>query len=94
VFDEKGEVQQVWCKVYTSVERKQKFLATKLDSLLKHQGHQKAKILMPIVDAKSFYSNKNYVHVQNERLYTNNDRPSILHQFQVDVPFKHRQKYV
>jgi hypothetical protein len=94
MFDEKVEVQQVWCKVYTFVERKQKLLATKFDSLLKHKGHQKAKMLMPIVDAKSFYSNKNYVHVQNECLYTNNDRPSILHQLQVDVPFEHRQKYV
>jgi hypothetical protein len=46
VFDEKGEVQQVRCRVYTYVEGKQKLLATKLDSLLKHQSCQKAKVLM------------------------------------------------
>jgi hypothetical protein len=33
---------------------------------------------MPNVDAKSFYFNKNYVHVQNERLDIANDHPSIL----------------
>jgi hypothetical protein len=38
VFDEKVEVQQVRCKVCTFIEVKQKLLATKFDSLLKHQG--------------------------------------------------------
>ncbi len=52
VFDEKGEVQQVRCKVCTFVEGKHKLLATRLDSLLKHQGHQKAKVSMPNVDAR------------------------------------------
>jgi len=51
-------------------------------------------MLMPNVDAKSFYFNKNYVHVQNERLDIANDHPSILDQLQVDVPFEHKQKYV
>jgi hypothetical protein len=62
VFNEKGEVQQVRCKVCTYVEGKQKLMATKLDSLFKHQGHRKAKVPMPGVDARSFYFNKNYVH--------------------------------
>jgi hypothetical protein len=62
MFDEKGEVQQVQCKVCTSVKGKQKLLDAKLDSLFKHQGHQKAKVSMLGVDARSFYFNKNYVH--------------------------------
>jgi len=54
MFDEKGEVQQVQCKVCTSIEGKQKFLVAKFDSLLKHQGRQKAKVSMLGVDAGSF----------------------------------------
>jgi hypothetical protein len=38
----------------------------KLDKLLKHKGHRKAKVLMPNVDAYTFYSNKNSMHVQSE----------------------------
>ncbi len=41
VVDEKGLVQQVRCKICTYVERKEKSLALKLDSLLKHVGHWK-----------------------------------------------------
>jgi hypothetical protein len=37
-----------------------------LDNLLKHQGHRKAKVSMPNVDAYTFYSNKNSMHVQSE----------------------------
>ncbi len=78
VFDEKGEVQQVWCKVYTFVEGKQKLMVAKLDSLLKHQGCQKAKMSMLSVDARSLYFNKKIGHVHNERLYITNGHPSIL----------------
>jgi len=78
VFDEKGEVQQVRCKVYTFVERKHKLLATKLDSLLKHQSCQKTEVLMPSVDARSLYFNKTKLHAHNECLYIANDHPSIL----------------
>jgi CMP-N-acetylneuraminic acid synthetase len=94
VFDEKGEVQQVWCKVYTFVERKQKLLDAKLDSLLKHQGHRKAKMSMPNVDVGSFYFNKKKLHAQNECFYTTNDHPSILDQLQINVNFEHRWEYV
>jgi len=58
--------------------------------MLEHQGHWKAKV----VDVGSFYFNKYYVHVQNERLYITNDYPSILDWLQVDVSSKHRWKYM
>jgi hypothetical protein len=80
VFDEEGEVQQVQCKVCTFVEGKHKPLATKFDNLLKHQGHQKAKVLMPNVDVGSSTSTTKKLHVQNECIYTANDRPSYLDQ--------------
>jgi hypothetical protein len=53
-------------------------MVAKLNSLLKHQGHQKAKVLMLGVDARSLYFNKKIVHAQNERLYIVNDHPFIL----------------
>ncbi len=59
MFDEKGEVQQVWCKVYTFIEGKQKLSVPKLDSLLKHQGRRKAKVSMLGVDLRSFCFTKN-----------------------------------
>jgi hypothetical protein len=44
------------------VERKQKLLAPKLNSLLKHAGWEKEKVSMLRVDVGSYYSNKNSVH--------------------------------
>jgi hypothetical protein len=70
MFDEKGQVHQVRCMVCTFVEGKEKLLALKLDSLLKHQGCCKAKVYVPMVGARNFYSNKNFIHVKNEQCYT------------------------
>jgi hypothetical protein len=53
-------------------------MVAKLDSLLKHQGCQKAKMSMLSVDARSLYFNKKIGHVHNERLYITNGHPSIL----------------
>ncbi len=39
IVDENGLMQQVRCKICTYIERKEKLLAPKLDSLLKHVGH-------------------------------------------------------
>jgi hypothetical protein len=60
-MDKKGEVHQVHYKACTFVERKQKLLAPKLDSLLQHQSC-KVKVLMSSVDDGIFYFNKNSVH--------------------------------
>ncbi len=59
--------------VCTFVEGKEKLLAPKLDSLLKHQGCCKAKVYVPMVDVDNFYSNKNFIHVKNEQCYTTID---------------------
>jgi hypothetical protein len=66
-IDEKGLVQQVRCKIFTAIRRKEKLLTPKLNSLLKHVGHWKAKFLMPSVDVSLHYFNKKLVHVKNER---------------------------
>lgn len=66
VLNEKGEVYQVQCKICTFVKGKQQKKPPKLDNLLKHQSHRKAKVSMPNVDTYTFYSNKNSMHVQSE----------------------------
>jgi hypothetical protein len=70
------------------VEGKEKLLAPKLDSLLKHQGCHKAKKSMLGVDVGQFYFNKNSVHVKNEHAYMVVDNPSVLDHLQAKVPFK------
>jgi hypothetical protein len=44
--------------------REEKLLALKLNNLLKHQGHHKAKVSMHEVNVNSFYYNKGYIHVK------------------------------
>jgi hypothetical protein len=56
--------------IFTSIERKDKFLAPKLDSLLKHVDCWKCKVSMPRVDVSSYSMNKNFAHSKNEKQYT------------------------
>jgi hypothetical protein len=58
IIDEKGLVQQVRCTIYTVIRGKEKLLAPKPNSLLKHVGHWKTKFLMPSVNVSSHYFNK------------------------------------
>jgi hypothetical protein len=51
MLDEKDQLNQVCFMVCTFVEGKEKLLAPKLDSLLKHQGCCKTKKSMLAVDA-------------------------------------------
>jgi hypothetical protein len=60
------------------IKRKDKLLAPKLNSLLKHVGCWKCKVSMPNVDANSYSMNKNFVHSKNEKQCTIGQRPSIL----------------
>ncbi len=48
-----GQVHRVRYKICTFVNGKKKLFAPKLDNLLKHEGHCKAKVLMLGVDAKA-----------------------------------------
>jgi hypothetical protein len=70
------------------VERKEKLLAPKLDSLLKHVNCYKCKVSMPSVDTSFYNYNKNLVHTKNEHAYTTHDRPFVLEKMLVDVPIE------
>jgi hypothetical protein len=78
VFNENGLVHQVRCKSCTIVRGKEKMLAPKLDSLLKHVGCWKAKFLMPSVDVGSHNFNKKFVHAKNEHEFFVVNQLSIL----------------
>ncbi len=69
-------------------------LAPKLDSLFKHTRCWKDKFFMLGVDVGSHYFNKNLVHVKNECEFSTTSQPSILDQLHVNVPSKHKRKYV
>jgi hypothetical protein len=64
--------------IWTSIEKKNKLLAPKLNNLFKHVGRRKCNVSMPGVDASFYYMNKNLVHSKNERQYTTSQRPFIL----------------
>jgi len=70
------------------VEGKEKPLAPKLDSLLKHQGCYERKKSMLRVDANQFYFNKDSVHMKNERAYIVVDHSFVLDYFQTKVHFE------
>jgi hypothetical protein len=74
--------------VCTFVEGKEKLLAPKLDSLLKHQGCRKVKKSMPRVDVDQFYFNKDFVHAKNEHAYMVVDNLSILDRLQAKESYK------
>jgi hypothetical protein len=79
MFNEKGaRMHHVHCMVCTFVEGKKKIVGPKLNNLLKHQGHHKAKVSMFGVDDGSFYFNKDYVHAKNEWCYTSTNYPFVL----------------
>lgn len=78
VIGDKGLVHQVWCIVCIHVEGKEKLLAPKLDSLLKHVNCYKCKVSMPNVDTSFYYYNKNLVHANNEHVYIAHDQPFVL----------------
>jgi hypothetical protein len=94
IVDENGLMQQVRCKICTFIERKEKLLAPKLDSLLKHVGAWKAKVSMLGVDYGSHYFNKNLMHAKNRHEFFIVKHLSMLDQLQIDVPLRHKWKYV
>jgi hypothetical protein len=66
----------VWC--VHLLKGKKIIVGPKLNNLLKHQGHHKAKVSMFGVDDGSFYFNKDYVHAKNEWCYTSTNYPFVL----------------
>jgi hypothetical protein len=63
-------VSYLRCKIYLAIERKEKLLSLKLDTLHKHIGWKKqllplSRITMCKTERQSFF----FTHVKNERIY-------------------------
>lgn len=76
------------------MEGKTKFLAPKLDSLLKHVGYWKYKVPMLEIDVGYYDSNKDFVHAKNERAFTTHDYLFVLDFLLANVPIHHKWKFV
>jgi len=66
VVDNKGNVHQVCCVIYSKVEGKEKHLVLKFDNLLKHAKHHEFKVVGPKVEVSFLYFNGKCQHAQNE----------------------------
>jgi len=64
-----GVVNQMHCKVCTTIKDRERLLATKLDSLYKHVGEKKAKANHLGMAKGTIYYCKNFVHQKNETSY-------------------------
>ncbi len=69
-----GKVTHVKCKVCIVIERQDKLLVPKLDSLWKHVGQKKATIALVGVVVGEFNFLKMSQHVFNEKLYVKKAR--------------------
>lgn len=76
------------------MEGKAKFLAPKLDSLLKYVVYWKYKVPMLEIDVGFYDFNKDFVHAKNEHVVTTHDHLFVLDFLLVNVPVDHKWKYV
>jgi hypothetical protein len=72
------------------MEGKAKFLAPKLDCLLKHVGYWKYKVLMLEIDVSFYDFNKDFIHAKNERAFTIHDHLFVLDFLLVNVSIDHK----
>ncbi len=75
-----GVVNQMCCKVCTTIEGKERILAAKLDSLYKHARRKKTKANHLGMAKGTIYYYKNFVHQKNETLYVASIYSNVVHQ--------------
>ncbi len=75
-----GKVVQVCYKVCAQIERREKLLIPKIDSLWKHVRHRKPLVLMPKVKIGEHYFLKTNVDTTNEKLYFGKGPKIVLQQ--------------
>lgn len=64
-------VFQVKCMICTSIERNDKLLSLKLDTLKKHVGQEKNVVFMGVA-IRDWFFNNNFMHAKNARIYVAN----------------------
>jgi hypothetical protein len=69
IMGSKGKVIQVWCKVCSLIDGKDKLLVTKFDSPWKHASCHKALVPLPMAKVWEHYFLKFNAHGVNENIY-------------------------
>jgi len=89
-----GKVVQVHYKVCAQIERKEKLLILKINSLWKHLGHRKTLVLMLDVKVGEHYFLKTTVDVANEKLYFGKGPKIMLQEVVEGVTWVDRKKKI
>lgn len=69
-MEENGEVPHVKCKVCSRIEGREKLLAPKINSLLKHVRRRKTTKEGDCLPMGQFFQNDDCQHMKNKRLHT------------------------
>jgi hypothetical protein len=94
VVDVDGRITQVRCKVCSDVERREKLLVPKIDSLWKQVRRRKALVDMAKVKRGEYYYLGSNQHVKNERVYYAKGGETILQKLEARVVWERRKKLV
>jgi hypothetical protein len=89
-----GRIMQVRCKVCSDVERREKLLVPKIDSLWKHVGRRRALVDMAKVKRGEYYYLGSNQHVKNERVYYSKGGDTIVQKLGAGVVIERRKKLV
>jgi hypothetical protein len=89
-----GRITQVRSKVCSDVERRDKLLVPKIDSLWKHVGRRKALVDMAKVKRGEYYYLGSNQHVKNKRVYYAKGGETILQKLEAGVVLERRKKLV
>jgi hypothetical protein len=89
-----GRISQVRCKVYSFVERREKLLVPKIDSLWKHAGRRKALCDSTKVKKGKYYYLGHNQHMKNENIYYAKVGESILDKVAAGLTQERKKKMV
>ncbi len=88
-----GNLTMVCCKVCSEIERQEKLLGPKFDSLQKHACRQKCKVTCPKCVVGQYFMSTVKQHAKNECLWVNKGWSTIVNLVcarGVDVDMKHK----
>jgi hypothetical protein len=89
-----GRISQVQCKVCSFVERREKLLVPKIDSLWKHAGRRKALCDSAKVKKGKYYYLGHNQHIKNEGIYYARAGESILDKIAAGLTQERKKKMV
>jgi hypothetical protein len=94
MMDVDGRISQVRCKVCTFVERRDKLLVAKIDSLWKHAGRRKALCDSAKLKKGEYYYLEQNQHIKNKQIYYARTGESILDKVAVGFTQERKKRMV